>query len=347
MKGNSNLISSIEEFVTRRFGAHVAKNIFSAVIHGIYAGDTSQLSVKSCFKGMWDLEQNHGSFFNAMLKSFTKSNSAVVYKSSNPKAQEFMDAVSKESVYSFKGGIQTLTDRLSQVVKDRGVHIIPSECSKLSFKNSEIVVELNSKSLQASLPSSFDHVFSAIPSNNLSQILEPKYSFLKSSLDKIPSVDVSVVNLVYAKSKLPVEGFGFLVPKTENLPILGVVFDSVAFSQGDDAILSVMMGGHNFERYFGDPKTVDKAKLLKIAIDSVTQTLGLSKDNVIDSFVSVHEKCIPQYLVGHEDLLKEIDTLVKCLPISLIGASYRGVSINDCIYNAKLAVEQFSTSVKI
>jgi protoporphyrinogen/coproporphyrinogen III oxidase len=316
------------------------------MIHGIYAGDASQLSVKSCFRGMWDLDQNHGSFFNTMLKSFTKSN-ALVYKSSNPKAQAFMDAVSKESVYSLKGGIQTLTDRLSQVVKDQGVRIIPSECSKLSFKNSEIFIDLASKSLQSSLPTSFDHVFSAIPSHNLSQILEPgpNYSLLKSSLDKIPSVDVSVVNLVYTKSKLPVEGFGFLVPKTENLPILGVVFDSVAFPQGDDLILSVMMGGHNFERYFGNPKTVDKSRLLQIAIDSVTQTLGLSKENVIDSFVSVHEKCIPQYIVGHDDLLKEIDTLVKCLPMSLIGASYRGVSVNDCIYNAKLAVEEFSQKI--
>ena len=294
---------------------------------------------------MWETEKNYGSFINAMIQSITKPKETV-YRSSSPKAQDFMDKVCKESVYSFKGGMQTLTDRLFEVVKEQGVHIIPGECSKLSFESSKAALHLNSTSKPTPIPTSFDHIFSAIPSHNLSQIMDPKKDSLKSILGKIPSVDVSVVNLVYKNSKLPVEGFGFLVPKSENLPILGVVFDSVAFPQGDDVIVSVMMGGHNFKQLFGDVKMVDKSRLLKTAIDSVTTTLGISKDNLVDSYVSVHEKCIPQYIVGHQDRLNEIDSLISDLPISLIGASYRGVSVNDCIYNSKLAVEKFVSTIK-
>ena len=53
------------------------------------------------------------------------------------------------------------------------------------------------------------------------------------------------------------------------------------------------------------------------------------------------QDCIPQYLVGHNKKLDNIFSYIRDnkLPLSLIGSSYEGVSVNDCIYNARLAVE--------
>ena len=39
---------SIHDFISRRFNSSVADNIVSAMVHGIYAGDSHKLSVKVC-----------------------------------------------------------------------------------------------------------------------------------------------------------------------------------------------------------------------------------------------------------------------------------------------------------
>ena len=51
------------------------------------------------------------------------------------------------------------------------------------------------------------------------------------------------------------------------------------------------------------------------------------------------QDCIPQYRVGHESTLRQIAEYVERSQLSdqltLTGASYRGVSVNDCIYRAR------------
>lgn len=49
----------------------------------------------------------------------------------------------------------------------------------------------------------------------------------------------------------------------------------------------------------------------------------------------------PQYNVGHEDLVKEIDRLLP-RNVYLLGTSYRGVGIPDCLSQARAAVEDLA-----
>lgn len=58
---------------------------------------------------------------------------------------------------------------------------------------------------------------------------------------------------------------------------------------------------------------------------------------------------IPQYIVGHCDRVEKIRRYVddNRLGLVLIGASFDGVSVNDCIHNATKAVEQLATKLKI
>ncbi|KAK9780660.1 putative Protoporphyrinogen oxidase [Seiridium cardinale] len=48
---------SIGQFVTWRWGSDFTDNFLSAIIHGLYAGDINQLSVKSLMPKMWELEK--------------------------------------------------------------------------------------------------------------------------------------------------------------------------------------------------------------------------------------------------------------------------------------------------
>jgi protoporphyrinogen oxidase len=59
---------SIHDFFERRFGPSIANHFASALVHGIYAGDSRQLSMRSCFPALWDMEHRYGSLLLGMYR---------------------------------------------------------------------------------------------------------------------------------------------------------------------------------------------------------------------------------------------------------------------------------------
>ncbi|KAJ3274955.1 hypothetical protein HDV01_001819 [Terramyces sp. JEL0728] len=328
---------SIHSFVSRRLGPYIAENMISAVIHGIYAGDTKMLSIRSTMKSLHNFEKNHGSITNGILASLFKK--VEPYQSSKPEAQKFIEKVKQFKIYSFTKGMQTLTDALEGRLKARGVEIIPESAVAVRFNPETVEIETETMEIVA------DKVISAIPSKKLSKLLSD--ADLKEKLDSIESVTVGVVNLVYKGDVVKSKGFGFLVPQSEsdNLDIIGVVYDSCSFPEhstgsGTHTRMTVMMGGHAFESKFKNPDTVSKNHLLDVSLESVEKVLGIRRDLLVDSYVSIQKDCIPQYYVGHEEKVQSIYEQLDKLSngrFIVTGASYNGVSVNDCVYNSREA----------
>jgi len=98
-----------------------------------------------------------------------------------------------------------------------------------------------------------------------------------------------------------------------------------------------MMGGHLFREKLGDPETISDEKLVQVAKEGLSLQLGISQEPE-EVKVSLHRKCIPQYHVGHHKTLQAIKAeLVNEFEgkLVLIGSSYLGVGVNDCIYHAR------------
>lgn len=281
----------------------------------------------------------------------------------------------------------------------------------------------------------------------LAEVLPAEAEPLAQELRRIPAVSVAVVNLQYEGVTLPVtvraapwgvpsargcphhthtaaptQGFGHLVPSSEDTSVLGIVYDSVAFPQHDGAgaasvrltvsgrdggggtvtmgtprgdltlPVQVMLGGAWFGQSFGDPAAAAPALLLRRAQEAVREQLGL-EPMPTRCIVRVHQvgdtegtrgeqwgshrltvcspqACIPQYTLGHWQRTGKGGTghggrvpsvgvpwrggrptrvpvpaerigrflAEQQLPLSLVGASYAGVSVNDCIASAKAAV---------
>ncbi|XP_077048130.1 protoporphyrinogen oxidase isoform X5 [Agelaius phoeniceus] len=193
-----------------------------------------------------------------------------------------------------------------------------------------------------------DHVVSALPASALARALPAEAEPLARELRAIPAASVAVVNLQYEGAALPVTGFGHLVPSSEDPALLGIVYDSVAFPEhdgtpatpgGTSLRLTVMLGGAWFQQSFGDPALVAPELLLSRARAAVSEHLGLA-GTPKNAIVRVQQDCIPQYTLGHWERLERIQRFLKEqeLPLSLIGASYSGVSVNDCIAGAREAV---------
>jgi len=99
---------SVDSFLSRRFGETFALKFGSALVHGIYAADSRQLSVKAAFPSLWHAEERgRGSVIRGMLTPVRSR------KETDPYELGLMgDLMQGTSVYSFKDGMRTLTDAL-------------------------------------------------------------------------------------------------------------------------------------------------------------------------------------------------------------------------------------------
>lgn len=115
--GSGQEDESIQDFVTRRFGKGFSDDLISAMVHGIYAGDVSKLSVRSTFGMLYHMEKDYGSIVLGMLLGggavetpwdLTLKEKIV---KEMPDLQEFVD---KTSIYSFTDGLEELSRSLEK-----------------------------------------------------------------------------------------------------------------------------------------------------------------------------------------------------------------------------------------
>lgn len=323
---------SIYNFIGRRFGGEVADYLISPLICGICAGNAKEISVHFLLKQLFKMEQTYGSISRGLifniLKRKPKHESVLCPLARKAKAEQW-------NVYSFKNGIESLPKSLANTLLKKGVKI---ECNikplAIVTSTDKIKVLLdNNKQIEA------DHLITAIPAANLSKVLHNQHPELSTILENIKSVTVAVVNLYFDKKLITKDAFGFLVAPKENLPILGVIYDSCCFPKNnDETLLTVMMGGYWFKQQFGsNPR---KEQLLNIALNQVQNILGFS-DGPKYFKVNILQNCIPQYTVGHNSRVAAINNYIdkNRLRISVCGSSYYGVGVNDVILSAKNAVE--------
>lgn len=139
----------------------------------------------------------------------------------------------------------------------------------LSFqKDGTTVVQTEREELEVS------RLISALPANSLANVVSASHPNLSSMLNSIEQVTVGLVNLEWPGQRIKDEAFGFLVPSTQNLPVLGVVYDTCAFPQGDRTVVTCMMGGKWYKSLFGDHTT--EQDLLSVARKYIELILGIS-----------------------------------------------------------------------
>lgn len=103
---------NVDAFLRRRFGDDFAQIFGSALIHGIYAADSRQISLRSAFGAMWDAaERGWGSLIRGSLFA-SKKQTQDTYETGN-----IPQLMTGASVYSFKDGLQTLTDSLEEELR--------------------------------------------------------------------------------------------------------------------------------------------------------------------------------------------------------------------------------------
>lgn len=327
---------SMHAFVSRRFSAELADLAVDSLCRGVFAGDCRRLSVGACFPDLLRAERHRGSVVLGMI--FGTGPKAEV--APGPLAQRAQRE--RWAQWSLRKGVQSLAEALGQSLELKDNVELHTEAAVRGIERTDSGWTIHSDSGQISA----DHIISALPAKALAAVLPSSCEPLVQLLQQVVTVTVAVVSLEYHGAVLPVQGFGHLLPSSEDPGVLGVVYDSVFFPQHnsperESTRLTVMMGGAWFHDVFGDPDHVTKDALLSTAVSAVRRQLGVSQSPRWSS-VAVHQDCIPQYYKGHSQRVELMRSFIKdhSLPLSLVGSSYDGVSVNDVIFSGRTGVEK-------
>lgn len=329
---------SLHAFVSRRFSPELADIAVDSLCRGVFAGDCRKLSVGACFPDLLRAERRRGSVVLGMVLG------------AGPKPDVTPGPLAKRAQkehwaqWTLRRGVQALPEALERSLEQSSTVELHTGATVRSLELTGSGWTIHSECGQVSA----DHIISALPAKALGAVLPSSCEPLAQLLQQVTMVTVAVVSLEYDGSVLPVQGFGHLLPSSEDPGVLGVVYDSVFFPQHnsperESTRLTVMMGGAWFQEVFGDPDHVSQDDLLSRAVSAVSCHLGISQSPRWSS-VAVHRDCIPQYYEGHTKRVELMRGFIKerRLPLSLVGASYDGVSVNDVIFSGRAAVEKLS-----
>ncbi|KAF3906561.1 hypothetical protein ABW20_dc0107921 [Dactylellina cionopaga] len=303
---------SVESFLTRRLGSSLTNNLASAVFHGIYAGDIANLSADTLLHGIYRGEKVYGSItWGALGVQEMTLEDKILRGMYTKRTGRLLNKIKGTSIYSFKGGMETLTKTL--------------DANVLGYDEGG---------------SSFDFVISTLSASKTAALLLPDTS---DSLFETKGVTVMVVNLFYDKPNMVgYSGFGYLIPKSVPLEqnphrALGVIFDSDAMPGQDEregTKLTVMLGGHWWDGNSSFPSEEDGVLMAR---EVLQHHLGITEAPA-ETMATLQRDCIPQYAVGHAGRLRQVhENLMDKMggKLVLAGNSYGGVGLNDCVRSGR------------
>ncbi|KAK8853421.1 protoporphyrinogen oxidase [Kwoniella newhampshirensis] len=359
---------SVDSFFRRRFGPDIADNLASAMVHGIYAASSRDLSVRAAFPSLWDSERRYGSVVAGMFLGTKSRSEREDEKREWRELGELGEEREKWSLYGLRGGLGSLISRLKDfVVKDDRVEIILDEMVRkidhhdsTRTKSKKITVDGKEREMMTihtgSRSFETSHLISALPSSRLPIASLPNLTYN-------PSTSVGVINLVYPlpPSEVHPAGFGYLVPRPSidetnkggrnPSGVLGCIFDSTALPSdppelgGKITKLTMMIGGPYWSSYHPvQPLPSNADDLIPQAIEHLEAVFPhLKCVRPILKIANLHTNCIPTYLPGHGDRLRELHAAIESGPwggkLSLVGNSYGGVGVNDCVYHGELVAK--------
>lgn len=319
-RAKSVLGETVSQFITRRFGIETLEQIVEPFIGGNYAGDPSQLCVKSTFPVLYAMEQRYGSLIVAALIGRLRGSRASC----------------PMHLFSFRHGMETLPRAISLYLGDRfKTRSLVRKIEPGGDKTWSITVEQDGESNIYNT----DAVVIATRSMEAAELIYPIDPDTSGMLKRVEYSPLVVVYTGFRRDAVrhPLDGIGCMVPSREGFSILGTLWNSTLFT---DRAPEGMVALTNYLGGRRHPAMVDRTdeELLSTTMDDLEKMIGI---NSSPAFVRIirYKGAIPQYSIGHQDVLRTVEGLPDRVPGLFITGNYlRGISVRDCIsYGVRLA----------
>ncbi len=329
---------SLASFVRRRFGAETLDRLVQPLVGGIYTSDPERLSLQATMPRFPAMEQEHGSVIRATLKAARGSRGEDKAVSGSG-ARYGLFAAPVE-------GLSSLVETLQRRLEESGRVIFHFKSRVQGVQANQGRSKRWTLTGDASLETggAFDQIVLTTPAWVTAQLLAGC---------RDPQLSERLAEIEYASSAIVVTGhqlsdfrdslnaFGLVVPEKEHRQVLAVSFSSRKFAgraPDGQVLLRTFVGGAM------QPELFDRSdeELLQIVDTELRELLGMCKEPKF-AVVSRHARAMPQYYVGHLDLVRDIEQRIAQFDgLELAGNAYTGVGIPDSISSGYAAAERMA-----
>lgn len=329
-RGRAGQDESLASFVTRRLGRECLEKIAEPLIAGIHTSNPDNMSVLATFPRFVEMERKNRSLILAMIaamKERTVSSLSAAVKPGAVKMTYFM---------SFKNGMQSLSDAAASFIGPESIRTNAAVRGIERRERSYLVTLENGEALEA------DQIMLATASYEASELVKGFEGSLSDQLSKIEWSSSATVSLAFRKEDItrPLQGFGFIVPRIEGRRINAATFSSIKWSYRapeDHVLIRGFVGGGHHEELV---QALDDPAMVGMVLEELGTILGI-KANPVFSKVYRWVKGMPKYTVGHLDRISVLERTLASHPgLHLIGCSYKGIGLGDCIHQAQIAAEK-------
>lgn len=312
---------TVFEFAARRIGPEAAETFVDTIVSGISGGDSHALSLRSQFPLLHEWEAKHGSLLRAAFRE----------RKPGPRR--------RTRLLTLERGLGALTGALARRLGDRvstGVAVRGVEQDHGGWR-----VDLSDgRSLSAS------RVVFATSAQVAARLVTRPAPRLAAALSAIPGSGLAVVALAFPSWRIehPLDGYGYLVPRSEQLATLGVLWESSIFpgrAPAKSVLLRIVLGGARRP----DVSELGEEDLTALARAELQSVMGVSAEPE-RRWVFRWPQAISQYTVGHSGRLQAIAAALTENPgLMVCGTAYHGVSFTDAVKSARSAARELATSL--
>lgn len=306
---------AIGALVRRRFGAEVVDRMVDPLLAGVRGGRVDRISLAAGAREVDEMARRG------------RSITAALRVQGSPAPPRFVAP---------RGGMGQIISALRGHVEDvRSSHPVDR-------------FEISADRVMIDGTESFEAAVLAVPTAAAAAIVEPIDARTATLLRSIEDASIASIALVYpgGAAAIPTGGSGFLVPTSERMALAACTWYSAKWpteAASDRLVLRAVAG-----RAGQDPvlDLDDEALVDRVRRDLAT-TMGITAAPLATR-VTRWERSIPQYAVGHLDLVEEIEgRLAAAGPIFVTGPGYRGSGIPDCIAQAARAAGAVAGRVSV
>src|SRR6266851_1535343 len=323
---------SIAGFVRRKFGAEVLDRLVGPFVSGVYAGDPERLSLRSAFPQLHEAEKAAGSVMRGMTRAAT-----------NRKGSR-----ERPTLLSFREGNETLVRALAAKIGS-GLRL-NAEVATIAVARDGAGGKFEVRVREAGGEQTLlaERVGIATATDVAGRGLREVNADFETLLGGIEYAPVAVVSLGYRRADVghSLGGFGFLVPRSSGLRVLGTVWNSSLFSgrvPEGFVLLTSFVGGAT------DPAAVmlSNESLAALVHGEIQPLLKVSAAPMFSN-VQIYRRALPQYNLGHGARLAAIEKLRSEVGnLFFVGNYLRGPAIGSCVEQALGIAEEIAAAATV
>jgi protoporphyrinogen/coproporphyrinogen III oxidase len=311
---------SVADFVSRRISPEFLDKAIDPFVSGVYAGDPHDLSMRSAFPKLYEMERDFGSLIMGTIRRTTEK--------SDPKFPR---------TFSFRGGLTTLIEKLAAEIGNGLVRRTRvDKIGRLDGNRSRVNGD------------EYDAVVISTPAWVAADLVAERDAALAQMLAGVnyPQVAVAVTGFRSEQIGKKLDGFGFLIASKERRPILGTLFHSAVFPErspeGHQLLMTFIGGVRAGDRL--DAMNDDDVKTM--VVEQLRELLDV-KGEPDFYHLKRWKRAIPQYRVGYETVTAACAQFEKENPgLYFCSNFYRGISMSDCVKNAFQTADNIDNFLK-